>query len=139
MSYRQFQHVALTPSAIDAATSGVIGWNWYPGPTPHVIRCFWGQNNTTLGNVSGLVAVLERVQMNVATTATTIATLNPTATGGAGVIFYEDDINTEVSPGARVQVRITDIATVAATFAFGMYVEPRWEIPGNATNVKATT
>jgi len=140
MSYRQFQHVLLTATAAAINSTGVIGDRyWTPGPYPHVIRNFWGMNTTTLGNVSGAVAVLERVSHDVATTATAIATLNFTATGGAGIVFYEDDIQFEVGPGDVTRIDITDAATVAATALFGMYVEPRWEVAGNATNVKATT
>ena len=140
MSYRQFQHVLLTATAVAINASGVIApRQWTPGPYPHVIRNFWGMNTTTLANVSGAVAVLQRVARDVATTATAIATLNFTASGGAGVVFYEDDIQFEVGPGDTLEIDISDAATVAATAIFGMYVEPRWEVAGNATNVKATT
>lgn len=141
MAYRhQYSNVILTASAVTLGTSGVsVGVRYFPGYMSEHVRGFYAVMTTTLPNCSGAVAVLQRISYDVATTATTIATINFTATANIGVVFYEDDIQYEIGPGDQVQVDITDIATVAGTAIFGMYVTPKFETPQNATNCRATT
>ena len=140
MSYRHdYRNVLMTATAVALNSTGVLNQKYFPGYMPEQIRGFWLVNTTTLPNVSSCVAVLQRRSLDVATTATTIATLNPTATGGVGVMFYTATLNFEVGPGDQVEIDITDAATVAAVGALGMYVSARWETAANATNAKATT
>ena len=139
MAYTHTQYqVNLTATAVTVGTSGVIGVKWTPGYVPHVIRAFALTNTSTLAAVSSMVAVLERRTLT-ATTATTVATINGTATGGAGVVFYKNGLNATVQPGEEIQYRISTAATVAALLSATIWVEPRWEEPGNNTNMKATT
>jgi hypothetical protein len=140
MAYTHTQYqVNLTATGITAATSGVVGQKWVPGYVPHVVRAFCITNTATLGNVSSLVCSLERISHAAATTATAIATINGTATGGAGVVFYSAGLNATVNPGEELQYHISTAATVAALHQVTVWVEPKWEEPGNNTNMKATT
>ena len=140
MAYTHTQYqVNLTATGITAATSGVVGNKWAPGFVPHVVRAFAIVNTSTLANVSSLVCVLERRSHNAATTATGLATINGTATGGAGVVYYNSGLNATVHPGEELQYHITTAATVAALHQVTVWVEPKWEEPGNNTNMKATT
>ena len=139
MAYTHTQYqVNLTATAVTQATSGVVGQKWSPGYVPHVIRAFSLTNTSTLANVSSLVGELERRTLT-ATTVSSIATINGTATGGAGVVFYKNGLNATVQPGEEIQYRISTAATVAALLSATIWVEPRWEEPGNNTNMKATT
>jgi hypothetical protein len=137
-SHTQYQ-VPLTATGLDSSTSGVVGNKWTPGYVPHVVRAFSITNTSTLANVSSLVASLERRSHASATTATAIATINGTATGGAGVVFYSAGLNATVQPGEELQFHISTGATVAATMQATVWVEPKWEEPGNNTSMKATT
>lgn len=140
MAYTHTQYqISLTATGIAANSSGVVGEKWAPGFVPHVIRAFALVNTSTLANVSSLVAVLERRSHASATTATGLATINGTATGGAGVVFYKSGLNATIRPGEELQYHITTGATVAALHQVSVWVEPRWEEPGNNTNMKATT
>jgi len=140
MAYTHTQYqVQLTATGITAASSGVVGNKWSPGFVPHVVRAFALVNTSTLANVSSLVAVLERRSHASATTATAIATINGTATGGAGVVFYKSGLNATIQPGEELQYHITTAASVAALHQVCVWVEPKWEEPGNNSNMKATT
>ena len=139
MAYTHTQYqVNLTATGLAANTSGVVGQKWTPGYVPHVVRAFSITNTATLGNVSSLVASLERRPLS-ATTATAVATINGTATGGNGVVYYSAGLNATVQPGEELQFHISTGATVAALLQATVWVEPKWEEPGNNTNMKATT
>ena len=139
MAYTHTQYqVNLTATALDFSTSGVVGLKWAPGYVPHVVRAFTITNTSTLGNVSSLVVSAERRPLT-ATTATAIATINGTATGGAGITFYKNELNATVNVGDEIQLHVSTGATVAALCQATVWVEPKWEEPGNNTLMKATT
>lgn len=132
------QIIQMTATGIDISSSGVIGLRFTPGLVPYIIRGFSMTNTSTLANCSGLVAVLQNRALS-DTTATAIATLNGTATNGAGVVIYKNGLNKRVDPGQEVSVDISSAATVAALMSFVMMVEPQWETPVNISGMKATT
>jgi len=140
MAYPHTQYqVSLTVGGFDSANSGIVGQKWTPGFVPHVIRAFSIINTSTLANVSSLVVALERISYPSASTATAIATINGTASGGAGVVFYAGALNATIHPGEELQYHIISGATVASTHQVAVWVEPKWEEPGNNPNMKETT
>jgi len=140
MSYGHTQYqVDLTVTGVDATVSGTVGGRWAPGFVPHVIRAFAIINSSAVADQSSGVYVLERGSSGSATGAATgLATINGTATGGAGVIFYSGDLNATIHPGEDVRLHITTAAAGAALVKAVLWVEPKWEEPGNNTNMKAT-
>jgi len=137
MAYAHGQYqVNLTATGLTAATSGVVGLKWACGYVPHVIRAFSVVNTSTVADMALFRGTLERRGLTTAVVA--LATISGTATGGMGVVFYSADLNATIAPGQELQFHITTAAGGASLIQACVWVEPKWEEPGNFSNVKPT-
>ncbi len=131
--------VMMTASSLSATTSGVVA-QWAPGNVPHIIRAFSISYTATGNTSSGLTVALQHLDLTSGSTASAIATLVGTSSDLAGHVVYKT-VTSEVvvKPGEQVQVDITGAASGDCNFIPCIYVEPKWEVPGNNTNMRATT
>jgi hypothetical protein len=120
-----------------ASVSGLKA-RWTPGYVPHIVRAV-GVHVFVSGAMTVRPEVSFLTNATPGATATTALTNITTATLATllqrGKVFYVDNLNTQVDPGSEVQVRITNAATIAAKLAFSIYVEPKWEVPANNSNM----
>lgn len=129
-------------AGVAANTSGTVGGTWEPGFVPHVIRSFAIVNSSTIADQSLSAYVLERGTLSGSATDATVvglATIHGTATGGAGVVFYKGDLNATIAPGQDLRFHITTAANAASLIKAVVWVEPKWEEPGNIPAMKLTT
>jgi len=129
----------MSATSLSATTSGVVSY-WAPTAVPHIIRSF-GIAYTATGNTSsGLTVALQHLDLTSGSTASAIATLVGVSSDIAGHVVYKT-VTSEVvvQPGERVQVDITGAASGDCSFHPVIYVEPKWEMPANNSNMRATT
>ena len=119
--------------------TGVVA-EWGPAMVPHIIR---GVGMILQSGNPQAAAVHLRLQhvKGVASTATNIAHLvHPTTVTSLGrCIYYVPSGNIEIKPGELVRTNVTAAGGVGTYGQVVLYVEPRWEIPGNVTEMLLTT
>lgn len=141
MAYpHQTQEIIMTPTAASVTASGQIGNTYEPGLYPqNVVGLAFIP--TTSGQDYGPVAIsLNIIDTTSGSTASTIDTINCATGDVVGSVIYAKGLNTTVSPGQRLLLNLD--ASVTATAAAGkviVYVQPKWEEPGNNTDMRATT
>lgn len=132
------QHIMMTTSGISATTSGDKA-SWSPGYMPMIVRAVgvtYTAGNTTAGGFSGLFNHLDLAS---GSTASAIGTLIGNATDKKGHVIYKDGLNVEIDPGQSVVFNVTKICSGVCNVQPWLYVEPRWEQPGNDTGMRETT
>lgn len=112
---------------------------WGPGFVPHIIRgaAVIPLVTTALGNDASVV-----FEADISTPGTPTKMFNvnvPTAIRAHTSIYYRPTYLIELKPGMMAQARVTTAADAAASAKIVLYVEPRWEEPGNITGMKQTT
>jgi hypothetical protein len=139
MSYTTGKYeVIVAKDAALSSTGDISGGKWAPGFHPHIIRAAMlvvtnaidnalvikGDKRPTAGSDSGRgdgdVFVL------------TVSTTN----GALGNVCYADNLDIEIKPGEEVVFEVTDAAAASDTGHLILLVEPRWEVPGNNTDMK---
>ncbi len=132
--------VVMSTTSLDLSTSGVVGYKWTPGYTPYIIRAVGITNTSTLTLGNALVATFNQIVPSSATTATAFATLNGgTVSLAKGQVLYKDGLNKQIAAGSQVTFHISTGATAAVLGQPWMMVEPKWEVPGNATGTMVAT
>lgn len=136
----------LTPSTAPAA--GANGVNiaatgvqsiWAPGLVPHIIRAVGVMQTAGTPN-DGAVHLSFRADLTTPGTVTEILkVVLPTTVTGNKVVYKTATRYIEVKPGQIVQCAVTAAATAASLAKVILYVEPRWEQPGNLTGMLSTT
>ena len=112
---------------------------WGPGFVPHIIRgaAILPLVTTALTNDASVVF---EADISVAGTPTKLFNINwPTAVRAHTSIYHRPTYYIELKPGQLVQCRVTTAADAAASAKVILYVEPRWEEPGNVTSMSQTT
>tara|TARA_Y100000310_G_scaffold258188_1_gene266507 strand:+ start:318 stop:779 length:462 start_codon:yes stop_codon:yes gene_type:complete len=132
-----------TPSSAPAAGFNGIDFNqpgatvaagvWAPGIVPHRVRA---------AAVIPLVtaALADDVSVNFDADLTTPGTptnlfkiLWPTEIKAHKSLYYVPTYNIEILPGQHIDVRVTTLGAAGSNAKVVLYVEPRWEEPGNIT------
>lgn len=143
----EVQMAPYTPTAFEAsrhtglnlAVTGLQG-HWTAGFVPHIIR---GAAVHYLATVvpDAAISVGFEADISAAGTPTRLFTIVvPTArAGGHKVYYYRPTYHIEIKPGMVVDARVTAAATAGVRGRIVLYVEPRWEEPGNLTGMIATT
>lgn len=143
MSYGHTQYIVpLTDSTISALVTGVVGIPWTPGFVPHIVRAFTISTNfdpgTGLDDLSGMVALLQRVEEGDSTAATTIATINGITAGVPGLVLFKGDLNAKVDPGDVLQLDISIAAAEAVQIHASVLMQASWDEPTSFPNMIAT-
>ena len=122
------------------ATAAAELSTWGPGYTPHVIRACTIELTTSGDDWQSAVWRFNHRDLSSGSTATTITTINGVATDKSGHVIYSEGLSVEIKPGEEVVLDVTTAATsTSAGFRATLYVEPRWEVPGNNAEMRATT
>jgi|TARA_Y100000296_G_scaffold87482_1_gene135340 hypothetical protein len=142
---------ALTPSTAPAAggygvaldVTGNIA-EWAPGIVPHLIRgmAVVHTNSATRDTAISAKFMKSAVAGSAAATDFTsigkvVLTTTVTALGFA--FYFVPTAHIEIVPGQSVQLHVTAAATAGGDGKAILYVEPRWDVPGNLTSMVATT
>lgn len=122
------------------ATAAAELSTWGPGYVPYIIRAVSIEPTTSGDNWGSAVWRFNHRDLSSGSTATTIATIIGVATDKVGHVIYKSGLEVEVKPGEEVVLDVTTAATsTSAGFRAILYVEPRWEEPGNNAEMRATT
>ena len=129
-----------------AAGAGGAGLNvttpaamWAPGFVPHVIK---GAALVMSASDVPSAATPINFEADISTPGTPTNLFNihiPAASAAARSIYYRPTYYIEIKPGMTVNVRPTTAATAGVRAHCILYVEPRWEEPGNVSTMIATT
>lgn len=138
MAYDHTQYeILMTATAASATATGDIA-KWSPGYVPHVIRAVAIIPTVSGVTLSGAVFNFNHLSLVSGSSATTIDTINGTATVTPGRVMYADGLNVKVSPGEEVICNV-GTAKSALNVKAVLFVEPKWEQPGNDTSMVETT
>lgn len=129
-------------NGLDLAVTTVAGV-WGPGFVPHVIR---GAGLVRVGaqatGAFGGAPVGVRFEGDISTpgTPTHLFTISlPSGAHGHTSIYHRPTYYIELKPGMQCEVHATTAATAGVYAKAMLYVEPRWEEPGNVTTMQAAT
>jgi len=112
---------------------------WSPGFVPHIIR------GAAIKHVGATVVAGDSFGVNFTADLTTPGT--PTSLFKIGMpsgfshnsIYHVPSYLIEIKPGQTVRMNPTAAATKGVAIQAILYVEPRWEEPGNITGMTLTT
>lgn len=115
-----------------------VAAHWSPGYVPHIIR---GAALVLRQKHTGDTNIRVGFDIDITTpgTATRAFSIDVPSGGLIGAHYHRPTYIIEVKPGMEVQAKVTAAATVNAGGAIVLYVEPRWEDPGNVTTMFKTT
>ena len=117
---------------------------WAPGIVPHLIRGMTVMPLTgpvrsdpvhakfRKAEVAGSAQATDWTNIGQVVLSTTVTTLG-------GGFYFIPTAHIEIKPGQSVQLHVTAAATAGAYAKAVLYVEPRWEEPGNITGLNLTT
>jgi len=132
------EHILVRNASLASAAD--VG-SWAPGYMPHIVRAA-AVVFTTGVDATGQLKLDKRptAGSNTGRGDGDVATLNYTTTTGAqGAVVYKNELNVEILPGEEVVAEISDATPTAGVGHVILYIEPRWEVPGNNTDMTATT
>lgn len=112
--------------------------SFHPLYMPHLIRAVSVALMTTAAITTAVViSVRKNTTAGAAsTTGQQQDTITIPTTAVQGKVFYIDQQDIEVGPGDSLDVQVTTASGVAATrVVVNAYVEPRWEVPGNTSDM----
>ena len=121
------------------SSTGAVG-EWGPGMVPHLIKGVAVIRET--GTVDDAVWNVRFQHIKGPTnTATNIANIvmPTTVTSPGQAVYYVPTNEVEIKPGEYVRAVVTATPTYRTAGKIMLYVEPRWEIPGNVTTMILTT
>jgi len=138
MAYSHWQHeIELFDAAI--ATTGEKG-DWAPGVLPVRIRAIAACISVASATTTNAVITFYTNKLGTTTTTarTTVDTITIPGAAAVGKVYYVRGLNVEVSPGQELQGVVTTAATSTGTVNCKVLLEPRWEEPGNDTDMVAS-
>lgn len=121
--------------------TGVAG-QWGPGMVPHIVRGAAIVPLSPTTNHTNAISVRFDADISTPGTPTDIFTIVlPTTAGGRAhhSVYYRPTYYIEIKPGSLVRANVTAAATAGVYAKAVLYVEPRWEEPGNLTGMTQTT
>ena len=136
MGYNHTQYSVSLGNDVNVATTGEKG-DWSPGFVPHIVRAFSVGVTVASATTTATVVTFYKNTLGTTTTdnRTTIDTVTIPAATAAGAVYYVDNFASEISPGQELQATCTTAATTTGVVMIDAFVEPRWEQPGNDTNM----
>jgi hypothetical protein len=124
-------------TAASLASLAVIG-SYTNGYMPFTLRAVTLVFTTAAGAV-GICLVKKRPTAGSASGESTVATINFDGTSGAqGKVIYKDGLDVIFAPGDQLVFEITDVAATGAADC-GIFIQDRWEVPANNTDMAVTT
>lgn len=139
MSYTHSKYeVLMTATAVSATATGDKA-KWSPGFMPHIVRAVSVIPTVSGTTLSGMVFNFNHLDLTSGSTASALAVINGTATVTPGRAMYKT-VSGEVaiSPGEEVIFNV-GTALTAVNVKGVIYVEPKWDSPGNQSNLVAST
>jgi hypothetical protein len=129
------QHVGLFLGGV----TGTVA-EWHPGFIPHQVIGVAYVQMTGQSNAAAIQMRFQHIK-GAASTVTNIATIHvPTTVTSLGrPNYYKVSGYVEIKPGEGVRVAVTLSPTAGVAGALKLLVAPRWEEPGNVTNMVLTT
>lgn len=118
-----------------SGTASYKAGSFAPAYIPHIVRAVSAVITTAV--TSGAVFKFIKGNIGLTGSLTTVAIVRLTTAHTKNKVVYKDSLNVEVSPGEELRVKLTD-AGVGSAMPH-IWVEPRWERPGNDTNMVLTT
>ena len=130
----------LSAGGVDLSATGIIA-TWSPGFVPHIIR-----GAAVVNTASDKTAANEAnisIEADISTAGTPTRLFRLTLPSGGLLLntahFYRPTYQIEIKPGMVVQAKPSTGATAGVRGNIMLYVEPRWEEPGNVTGMIAVT
>lgn len=135
---------ALGPTAAGAGGAALsvttVVAQWSPGFVPHLIRGAAIIQSASDAPAANPVPVLIQADISTPGTPTGLFRLSlPTAGSPNKSHYYRPTYQIEIKPGMTVAARPTTAATAGVRANIVLYVEPRWEEPGNVTTMTGVT
>jgi len=122
---------------LDVTTLSAV---WGPGIVPHLIRGAAVIPLVTTAFTGGPVGCRFEADISVAGTPTHLFTISLPSSGAAHkAIYHIPTYDIEIQPGHLVEMHPTTAATAGVYAKVMLYVEPRWETPGNVTSMQKAT
>jgi hypothetical protein len=139
MAYTHSKYeIQMTATAVSATASGDKA-SWVPGFVPHIVRACSVLPTVSGTTISGMVFNFQHVSMVSGSSGSNIAVINGTSDVTPGYSMYKVVTGEVViKPGQRVDFNVGTALTAVNVHAT-LYVEPKWEQPGNATSMVAST
>lgn len=130
-------------NGMDMGSGTTVIGAWGPGFVPHLIKgaalIRVGPYATT-ALTGGAVQVNFRGDLTTPGTPTTMFSISmPSGPVGHKAIYHRPTYQIELKPGMLCEVNCVVAATVGIYAKAILYVEPRWEEPGNVTTMQAAT
>lgn len=130
----RYEVMVVKDGAID--TSGDLG-DWAPGIHPHIIRAVAVIVTTATTVAATVVGIDKRVTAGSDTGRVVLDTITVPVSIAAGKVIYLANLDFEVLPGEEIVID-TDGGSTAGDGHVVLLVEPRWEQPGNNTDMTAS-
>ena len=145
MSYAHTQHevqvvgVGIAADPTNLVTAADLA-SLAAGYQPFVIRAMAAVVIETLGTADATVELDERVTAGSDTGRVNhqIMTI-PQATAAVGDVFYIDGLNVQIDPGEEAVIETDGGATTTGGVSVTLFIEPKWEVPGNNTDMTELT
>ena len=129
----------LSAGGLNIAATGVVG-TWAPGYKPHFIR--GAAIISTASDVPAADPAVVQILADITTPGTPTGLFRlslPTAGSADNAHYYTPTYQIEIKPGMTVIAKPTTAPTAGVRANIILYVEPRWEEPGNVTTMVAVT
>jgi hypothetical protein len=136
-SHDKYEVVVVKDAAL-SSTGDVTGGKWAPGFHPHIVRAVMAVITNAIGDPC-VIKVDKRPTAGSDTSRGDgdVAVLTISTTNGAlGNVCYADGLDVEIKPGEEIVFEVTDAAAASDAAHLILLVEPRWEVPGNNTDMK---
>ncbi len=135
---QQVEHMMAKDASLASAADVA---DFAPGYQPVIIRAV-ALVFTTSVNATGALKIDKRPTAGSDTGRGDgdIATINyTTVTGAQGKVVFKENIDVELKPSEEAVAQVTDATPSAGNAHIILFFEPRWEVPGNNTDMNATT
>jgi hypothetical protein len=109
-----------------------------PGHQPFRVRAVAIALDTGLATSGAVITISKRVTPGSDTSKVDIDTLTIPVSGAAGHVYYNDSLNTKISPGEQLSI-VSDGVPSAGSGRVIAVVEPAWESPDNNTDMTSVT
>jgi len=139
MAYPQSKYqVMMTTSGVSCTTSGDKA-EWHCGVVPHIIRRCGIIYTVSGATPSGLAVIFNHLNLASGSTASALDTIYGTSSDIVGNVVLSAELNVQIDPGEKVVFNNSQIVSGACHVVPVIWVEPKWEVPGNITNMRVTT
>ncbi len=121
-----------------SATSTGVKAVYGAGYQPFVVRAVAVQKVGTAATTTATVVSFRKGTTGSAVGTSGLITTVTVATAAVqGKVYYKDGLRSEVIPGQEVQANVTTASAGGKLRAY-LFIEPRWEVPGNNSNMVAS-